>query len=177
MKKLYLILPMALILCFMVGCQDKEAMAELEAMKAQAEVEEQNKEIALEAFKALDAGNIEAVKELWSPNFVHHNRRGETSSFEQMIESLKEGLMTFPDRTSSIKDIIAEGDKVVVRYVFRTIYKAAIEKSTATGNEIEMNSINIFRIENGRIVEDWHSPDRLSFYQQLGMELKPKEKK
>jgi hypothetical protein len=26
----------------MVGCQDKEAMAELEAFKAQAEVEEQN---------------------------------------------------------------------------------------------------------------------------------------
>jgi len=45
MKKLFLILPLALILCFMVGCQDKEAMAELEAMKAQAKVEEQNKEL------------------------------------------------------------------------------------------------------------------------------------
>jgi len=45
MKKLCMVLPLALILCFMVGCQDKETMAELEAMKAQAEVEEQNKEI------------------------------------------------------------------------------------------------------------------------------------
>jgi hypothetical protein len=42
MKKLCMVLPLALILCFMVGCQDKEAMAELEAFKAQAEVEEQN---------------------------------------------------------------------------------------------------------------------------------------
>jgi hypothetical protein len=39
MKKLLLILPLALILCFMVGCQDKAAMAELEATKAQVEVE------------------------------------------------------------------------------------------------------------------------------------------
>jgi hypothetical protein len=31
MKKLYMILPMALILCFMVGCQDKAAMAEIHA--------------------------------------------------------------------------------------------------------------------------------------------------
>ncbi len=85
--------------------------------------------------------------------------------------------MAFPDRTSSIEDIIAEEDKVVVRYVHRTIYKEGIEVFTATGNEIEMNGINIFRIENGRIVEDWHSPDRLSFFQQLGMELKPKEEK
>jgi hypothetical protein len=43
MKNLSMILPLALILCFMVGCQDKEAMAELEALKAQTQVEEQNK--------------------------------------------------------------------------------------------------------------------------------------
>ena len=43
MKKLIMSIPLALILCFMVGCQDKGAMEELEAMKAQAEVEEQNK--------------------------------------------------------------------------------------------------------------------------------------
>ena len=35
-----MVLPLALILCLMVGCQDKEAIAELEAMKAQAAVEE-----------------------------------------------------------------------------------------------------------------------------------------
>ena len=34
MKKLSLILHLTLILCIMVGCQDKEAMAELEEMKA-----------------------------------------------------------------------------------------------------------------------------------------------
>ena len=31
MKKLYIILPLALILCFMVGCQSQEAMAEIHA--------------------------------------------------------------------------------------------------------------------------------------------------
>ena len=41
-KKLFMILLLTLILCFMVGCQDKEALAELEESKAQAEVEEQN---------------------------------------------------------------------------------------------------------------------------------------
>jgi hypothetical protein len=39
------ILSLALVLCFMVGCQDKEAMAELEAMKVQEELEEQNRDI------------------------------------------------------------------------------------------------------------------------------------
>lgn len=40
MKKLLLILPLALILCLMVGCQDKEATAELEELRTQAEVED-----------------------------------------------------------------------------------------------------------------------------------------
>jgi len=48
MKKLCVILPLALIFCFMVGCQDKAAMAELEGFKAQAALEEANK-----AFKSL----------------------------------------------------------------------------------------------------------------------------
>jgi hypothetical protein len=33
MKKLLMILPLVMILCVMVGCQDKAAMAELEAIK------------------------------------------------------------------------------------------------------------------------------------------------
>ncbi len=45
MKKLLWILPLALILCFMVSCQNQAAMTELEEMKAQGEVEEQNKEL------------------------------------------------------------------------------------------------------------------------------------
>ena len=70
MKKLLMIIPMALILCFMVGCQDKEAMAELEAMKAQGEVEEQNKEIARELFAVIDAGDFDRLNELFADDFA-----------------------------------------------------------------------------------------------------------
>jgi len=69
MKKLLLILPLALILCFMVGCQDKEAMAELEEFRAQKEIEKQNKELAKELFAAIDAGNFDKLKELFVDDF------------------------------------------------------------------------------------------------------------
>ena len=36
MKKLCMVLSLVLVLCFTFGCQDKEAMAELEEFKAQA---------------------------------------------------------------------------------------------------------------------------------------------
>ena len=62
MKKLYIILPLALILCFMVGCQDKEAMAELKEMKAQAEVEEQNKELVKREWEALSKEDLRLIR-------------------------------------------------------------------------------------------------------------------
>ena len=61
MKKLYMILPLVFLLCFMVGCQDKAAMAELEEFKVQAEVEEQNKELVNRYSEAWSKGDIEAV--------------------------------------------------------------------------------------------------------------------
>ncbi len=45
----------------------------------------------------------------------------------------------------------------------------------ATGNKYETSEISISRIENGKIVEQREELDKLGLYQQLGMELKPKE--
>ena len=58
MKKLFMILPLVFLLCFTFGCQDKEAMAELEAMKAQAEA--QNEEIT-DAEKIEIAENVKKL--------------------------------------------------------------------------------------------------------------------
>ena len=80
MKKLSLILSLALILCFIVGCQDKAALAELEEFRAQAAVEEQNKEIMNHYFKVLDNGVNnedfesldEMVDEIFSDEYICH---------------------------------------------------------------------------------------------------------
>lgn len=57
----------------MVSCQDKEAMAELEAFKAQAEVEQQNKTTIQRMIKIADEGNIDEALKLYSPNCVFHS--------------------------------------------------------------------------------------------------------
>ena len=174
MKKLSIILPLALILCFMVGCQDKEAMAELEEFKAQAEVEEQNKALVMRYSEAWDKGDVEALKEIFSPDYVLHIS-GPGLSLEETIELLKQQQVMFPDRTYSIEDTILEGDKVVLRYTFRATHTGDIEGFPATGKKVESEAIEIVRVENGKIVECWDASDDLGFYQQLGFELKPKE--
>jgi len=80
MKKLLLILPLALILCFMVGCQDKAAMAELEEFKAQAAVEEQNKALVLRWYEDVDKGNAEFVRDNSAPEYA--------TTFHQDLQNL-----------------------------------------------------------------------------------------
>jgi len=176
MKKPSMIFSLTLILCFMVGCQDKAAMAELEEFKAQAEVEEQNKEIILNTYEAWNKVDIEALKEIYSPDFVWHFAGGEgTFSLEDLIEDLKGEITTYPDRTFKNIDLILKGDKVVSRYIFRGTNEGDREGFPATGKKVEMEGILITRIENGRIEETWEVADLLGLYEQLGMELKPRE--
>ena len=179
MKKLYMILLFAIILCFTVGCQDKAAMAELEEFKAQAEVEEQNKELARKWLEAWNKGDFESFKELLAPDFVLYYPSRSTKPIYQG-ETIEIGKMlqkAFPDINWSMEELIATEDKVVIRVIERGTHEGEFQGIPATGNKYEMSAIWISRIENGKIVEQREDFDMLGLYQQLGMELKPKEEK
>ncbi len=179
MKKLLTILPLALILCFMVGCQDKEAMAELEAMKAQAEVEEQNKDVVRKFLEELDRGNIENVMELFAPNSLWYTPSNSPTpmSKEKTYEFLKMIYEAFPKWQHKIEEIIAVGDKVITRAIDYTTHEGEFQGIPATGNKVEFGVIVIYSIDKGKIVEMREEGDMLGFMMQLGMELKPKEPK
>ncbi len=177
MKKLCMILPMALILCFMVGCQDKEAMAELEAMKAQAEVEEQNKDLVKRYTEAWNKGNSESYEKFYAPDYVSYfpSNRLESMSQEERIENRKMIFRAFPDLNQSIEELFAVGDRVIVRIIITGTHEGEFQGIPATGNKFEFSGIAIHRIKNGKIIEERFNMDVLGAMMQLGMELKPKE--
>jgi steroid delta-isomerase-like uncharacterized protein len=153
-------------------------MAELEEFRAQAEVEEQNIALVKRHYEALNSGDAEAIKEIFSPDYIYHLMLGQDASLEQIIEWIKPQMAAFPDRTYSVEDMLAKGDKVVSRYIYNGTHEGDLEGlPPATGKKIEITGIEIWRVENGKIVESWDVHDNLSLYQQLGMELKPKEEK
>jgi len=177
MKKLLLLLPLAMILCFMVGCQDKEAMAELEEFKVQEALEEQNKVLIRNFFEEWNNRNINVLNEMYAPNAKFHHPSLDITPipFETALEMIKMHWQAFPDINVTIEDLIVEGDKVVVRFIGRGTHQGDLGGIPATGNKTEAGAIEIFRIEDGKIVEAWEISDRLGLMMQLGMELKPKE--
>ncbi len=177
MRKLCMILPLALVLFFMVGCQDKEAMAELEEFRAQVEVEEQNKKLIIRLIEEMDKGNFDIFDELSSDDYVcHFSWIPEPLNREARKQYMKALMASLPDFNHTIEDVIAQGDKVVIRLTNRGTHEGAFKGIPPTGKEIEYSAIFIGRFVDGKVVETWVEANILGLMQQLGMELKPKEK-
>lgn len=179
MKKLFMILPLTLILCFMVGCQDKAAMAELEEFRAQAALEEQNKEIVRRGFNMCDEGNIEDLMMDLAPNSLWYSPSNSPApmSKEELRELLVVFYNAFTERNQKIEEIMTVGDKVIVRVIAINTHTKEYRGIPATGKKVEYSSIMIFSLKDGKIVEVREDRDNLGWMTQLGMELKPKEKK
>ena len=176
MKKLCIILPLALILCFMVGCQDKEAMAELEQFQAQKELEEQNKELVRQMYEAIDEQDFETFSGLSASDGVCHIPGvPDAVPLEDVAQIIKSFYEAFPDSTHDIKAVIAEGDMVAVRFTQVSTHTGDYEGIPPTGKKISVECQHMFRLANGKIAEAWLVEDNLGMMMQLGVELKPKE--
>ncbi|MCX5911844.1 MAG: ester cyclase [Deltaproteobacteria bacterium] len=179
MKKYAYVVPLVLVFCFPIACQDKAAMAKLEKFSAQAKVEEQNKVLLSRMWEMWNKGNFEAWKLMHADEYVYYSPSNSTKglSREETIEMGKAFFKSFPDATTSIEELIVAGDKVITRWILRGTHKGEYAGISATGNKVENSGIMITRIENGKIVEDKEDYDTFGMMTQLGMELKPVEAK
>ena len=174
MKKYCIVLVLALIVCFVAGCQDKEAMAELEEMKNQAEVVSENKASFRYILEETDKANYTAWDEVCSPDYVSH--WGEISwNLEEHKQANRPLLVAFPDFKHEINSLIAEGDRVVMRVTLTGTHEGEYMGIPPTGNKIKYTGMLEGRFLEGKLVELWGVGDMLTLMQQIGMELKPKE--
>ena len=76
----------------------------------------------------------------------------------------------FPHYALIEDDMIAEGDKVVVRWTMYATYGGGFMNIPATGQQVAMPGIIIYRIADGKIVEHWMQVDSAALMQQLGVQ-------
>jgi len=128
---------------------------------------EENKAIIRSLFEALNKQNLALLDEFYAPDYVNHTLqlRGLESlkHFESMIYN------AFADWQETIEDIIAEGDKVWVRYKVTGTHTGEFRGLAPTGKKITSTSVSIYRMVDGKIAEGWHVYDFLEVYKQLGV--------
>lgn len=178
MKKYLYVVPLVILFCFTNACQDKAAMAELEKYRAQAKLEEQNKELARNFIAAIDRNDFAMIKELGSADFaLSAPGLTEPLNVDTLIQVIQAHYAAFPDWKHTIEGIISEGNTVVMRIVQNGTHKAPYEGIPPTEKKVTEPGLFLVIVDNGRVKGGYVIEDSLGLYLQLGMELKPKEVK
>jgi steroid delta-isomerase-like uncharacterized protein len=133
---------------------------------------ERNRRIGQRYFDEVwNQGKLDVLDELLAPDYVNHtpstaNPPLGPAGLRPIVAAIR---MAFPDLQFEIKDILATADAIAIRVVMRGTHRGDLFGSPATGKKIEVNQINIERIEQGKIVEHWRVTDELALQRQLGL--------
>jgi len=177
MKKLFVLVPLCLLI--LVSCQNKETLAEIDELKAQTELEEQNKVLIEKYITAWNAYDIQLLDELLDPQFqiIIPSNSENPMSLEQHKEWIGGIFQAFPDIQYEINELFATGDKVCLRWTCTATYQGVDPDDPATGKTIVGSAIEIYKVENGKIIEEKSEMDALGWNQQLGYTLVKAEAK
>lgn len=113
--------------------------------------------------------SLAAIDELFAPNFVfNYPPPGVTPDLEGYKKTVTMLTAPFADIQGSAEDMVAEGDKVAVRWTWRLTHTGEFMGIAPTGKQVTITGISILRIVGGKIVEEWGEMDTLGMLQQLG---------
>jgi len=73
-----------------------------------------------------------------------------------------------PDLSATMEDLVISGDRVVGRFVYRGTHTGELMGIPASGNAVEMRSIDIWRVQDGMFVEHWDELNLMEVFQQVG---------
>ncbi len=118
------------------------------------------------------SGNLGAIPDVYASDFVVHWAKSahdpETRGHEgirQAIAGLKD---SFPDWHERVVDMVIEGDRVVTRYISTGTHLGTFNGIKPTVNRIEIDEMSIYRIEDGKVAEQWCLADDLMLLRQIG---------
>src|SRR3972149_349379 len=137
---------------------------------------EQNKALARRYFEDAPL-NPDVCDEIFAPSFRFHTLQ-RASITPQVVDSnppsekaAYEWLRTVwsSDWRITVDEMIAEDDRVMVRWEFYCIHRGELSGLPPTHKPVTYSGINIFRMAGGKIAEVWDIFDRLWMWQQLGV--------
>jgi predicted ester cyclase len=108
-----------------------------------------------------NGGGLAVAEVLLDPKLVNHDPDGKTVGRAEFLSFIKATRAAMPDIHFTIDDMVAEGDEVVTRVTIRATPPDTPTDSPATGRPKAWSGIGIFRLADGRIVEQWADTDSI----------------
>jgi predicted ester cyclase len=163
MKKTFCSILILVAILVTNGCSSNKQETNLEA----------NREVVKNYHLIWSDGKVSELDKILAPEFVCHFIDGiEWKGIEGAKYSISSHRKSFPDWKEEIVDMVSEGDKVVTRYKSTGSHQATFEGIDSTGIKVTIYETSIYRIEDGKIAEQWGFPDALSLKNQLSVSEK-----
>jgi len=120
--------------------------------------------------EVFNQGKLDTLDEIFAADFVEHEELpGGIPSNREGVKMLTAGLRAgFPDFKFTIDDMVAEGDKVVVRSTWTGTQNGEFMGMPPSGRSISFGVIDIVRFADGKFAEHWGQMDGMRMMQQLG---------
>ena len=136
---------------------------------------ERNKAVVRRLFEVWNTAKLESIEELYAADYVADYRpyaplRRGHDAIKGMIQSAH---TAFPDYHEELEEMIAEGDKVVVRLTITGTQLGQWGPLPPTGKPVRFEEIVILRFSDAKVVEQRGIPDNLAALRQLGVVATP----
>ena len=134
----------------------------------------ENKQVVRRYYEAVvNGGALDALDELAVPDYEEHDpfpgqgvgREGLKGRVTMLRASFRQHL--------TIEEMIAEGDRVVVRWTSSGTHEGEFMGIPATGRSCAIAGIDVHAMRDGKMAEHWHVVDLLGLLQQLGVIAQP----
>jgi predicted ester cyclase len=115
---------------------------------------------------AVNAHDPGAFAEILTEAYIQHSGRS-GSGLPAQIENFRGIFARMPDVQVRVEDRIIAGDKVVARMTFSATHTQPLQGIAPTGRRFSLRTIDIWRVENGKLAEHWDIVDAAGLQKQL----------
>ncbi|WP_392887638.1 ester cyclase [Pseudomonas migulae] len=115
-------------------------------------------------------GNPDLAREALAPDFMDRALPpGRAQGLAGPLAASKAFHAAVPDLNCEVRQMIVSGDRVVSHLRFTGHFTGTFNGVKGQGQAVNFIATDIYRIADGRIAENWHLEDNLTFLQQIGV--------
>ena len=129
-----------------------------------------NKKLVNRLFnEALNERKLEITEELIHKDYVNFSFPGGVKGPEAFKNIGRMFVSSFPDMKITVEDILEEGDKLATYGYWEGTHKGDFQGISATGKTVKVNYMDIWKVTDGKLHENWVQMDIVGLMQQLGV--------
>lgn len=136
---------------------------------------DENRAVAEEFFERINDHDLSVIDELCADDFaVEISRKGTEESVvgkDGLRSIFEEYFAAFPDWQYHLDEVLVDGDRVAVFSTDTGTHDGEFRGVSPTGNEIEVESAGMVRVQEGEIVDLRPHPNMLGLFEQIGVNL------